>query len=121
VDWSPNGKLLASGSGNDVQIWDTTSWQLSSTLKGHSLQVRSVSWSPDGKGLASGGDDGVVKVWDVRGGKAIASLSLVDVINEVAWSPSGRYIAIASANHNVYIWDVSNLNVGGPTATSSQP
>ncbi|MGH9752663.1 MAG: WD40 repeat domain-containing protein [Blastocatellia bacterium] len=64
VAFSPNGKTLASGSGdNTIKLWDPQTGQELATLKGHGRRVRSVAFSPDGKTLASGSEDDTVKLW----------------------------------------------------------
>ena len=57
--FSPDGKMLASGSQDKtIILWDVsdpkTPLQLSRMTKGHILAVLSVAYSPDGKTLASG-------------------------------------------------------------------
>jgi WD40 repeat protein len=62
VAWSPDGTTLASGSLNEVKLWNKDGTLLR-TLEGHSSYVWSVAWSPDGTTLASGSLDGTVKLW----------------------------------------------------------
>ena len=70
VAWSPNGKTLASGSGDrTVKLWDVATGKLLASLRGHTGAVYTVAWSPDGKTLASGSDDRTVKLWDAAVGK----------------------------------------------------
>ena len=74
--WSPNGRLLASGSKDyTVIIWelDTNTMQLrqQKTLEGHSYGVVYLAWSPDSTKLAVCGPDDWpdVWLWDVNSGR----------------------------------------------------
>src|SRR5262249_39663519 len=63
VAFSPNGKLVASGSGDrTVRLRDPATGQGRGTLKGHSDWVWSVTFSPDGKLVASGSGDRTVRL-----------------------------------------------------------
>ena len=52
--WSPDGKEIASTSGDNVAIWDTATGKMVYlfTKQGGTF-VRTLAWSPDGKYIAS--------------------------------------------------------------------
>jgi WD40 repeat protein len=67
--FSPDGKILASGSADTtVRLWDAESGKELKSLKAHANTVTSVFFSPNGQYLISGGWDGAAFVWNVQSG-----------------------------------------------------
>ena len=91
VAFSPDGKILASGSGdNTVKLWDVATSTNIATLEGHTDEVYSVAFSPDGKMLASASRDRTVKLWDVATSTNIATLEgHISTVTSVVFSPDG--------------------------------
>lgn len=115
VSWSPNGKLIASGSGDEsVQVWDATSGTNILNYNGHSHNigkglVQAVMWSPDGKYIVSGSWDKSVRIWDAYTGHTISTYrKYYEVVEAVAWSPDGKYIASGNRNGIAHVWDIAS-------------
>lgn len=83
--------LVATGSqaSPNVRLCDPNSGALTHTLMGHSAPVTAVDWSPaDEFLLASGGQDGRLRVWDIRRAGALLNF---DQYNQHAAHLNRRY------------------------------
>ncbi len=114
VDFSPDGSVLASGSGHAgaVKFWRVSDGALLQTLTGHSDGVISVDYSPDGNLIASGSADlGVwrINIYSTSDGALLRTLlGHTNHVEHVQFSPDGALLASGSADATVRLWDVDS-------------
>mgnify|MGYP001583966820 CR=1 FL=1 len=71
---SPAGTHFAIYSGNNVELHEIGKAE-AVTLRGHTQNIHDGGWSRDGRVLATSGYDGAVRVWDVRSGREILTVT----------------------------------------------
>lgn len=105
IDWSPDGRFLATASGLEAKLWDVESMQEVHLLEGHLSLVTDVTFHPDSHRLATCGFDQTVKVWDVESGQMLVTLrSRSQFPRTVKWSEDGRTIG-SSTFDKITVWD----------------
>ena len=105
--FSPDGRMLATGTEFAVRLWDVATRTEIATFPG-GLHY-SVVFSPDGRMLATGKVD-AVRLWDVATQGHIATLEgHTTHVLSIAFSPDGKTLASGSsdADASVRVWDIA--------------
>jgi len=111
--FSPDGGLLASGSGRpsrsgEIKIWKAADGGLVRALAApHSDTVMTLEFSRAGDMLASGGTDRFAKIHAVADGRLVKAFEgHTGHVLGVAWQAHGRRLATAGADGAIKVWDV---------------
>ncbi len=113
LDFSPDGKLLATGGGDpsrsgELMLWDVANRTIFKNLEqAHSDTVFGVKFSRDGQQLLSGAADKFVKIHDIASGKLVKSFEgHTNHVLGVAWKGDGKFVASAGADNAIKVWNV---------------
>jgi WD40 repeat protein len=119
LEYSPDGKLLASGGGdNRLYLWEAPTGRKIREFAGHPGKIVSLAFSPDGKTLVSACanyfsdekkySEGGLRLWNVATGKLIFQLPKVDEETEiVAFAPDGKTFASGHPSGRTRVWDTA--------------
>lgn len=105
LKWSPDGRILAVVSGQDLFLFDDKLNRIA-VLSGHRESVKSLAWSPDGRMLASSSSDSTARIWDTRSAQTLHVLNgHGSQITGVDWSPDGTRLLTGGWDLTARLWD----------------
>lgn len=109
AEFSPDGKLLATGSYDQkVKLWDVATGQEQRTLNGHNDAVYDVAFHPNGQMLASASGDRTVKLWNVATGERLDTLNQPEKEQySVAFSLDGKRVVAGGVDKRIRVWDIT--------------
>ena len=92
--------------------WTASSARVQRTIDAHQGRVTALAFAPNGGLLATAGEDGDVKVWNVRSGRNAARTlrGHTGPVRAVSFSSDGQRLVSAGQDGAIRIWSI----VGSP-------
>jgi len=101
--FSPDQRLLASGSSDGIKIWQISDSQLVRMIP--TKGVYSLSFSNDNQLLASGSNDHIIRLWKVKDGTLLKTLSgHVNTVCSVVFHPVEPLLVSGGWDGKVKLW-----------------
>ena len=101
-------RRIAGASAGQLEWSEGMLYPLLHRLEGHKLAVLDLAFSPGGELLAKASADRSARLWDMRSGAAVATLTGHSAeVDSLAFSHDGKYLATASYDLTVKVWDVA--------------
>jgi WD40 repeat protein len=97
--FSPDGQLLAFGSGNNIRIWDPRTEAEKTVLRGSRGQITSLRFLPDGKRLISASDFDRPMLWEVERPEKLMTLpSAREGVCSMTLSADQRWLVVGTGD-----------------------
>jgi WD40 repeat protein len=114
VAWSPDGKLLATGTRYGItKVWDNAGDEVASIKGKHTGDVWAVGFSADGKLLAVPDGDwnkpSDIVLYDTKTWKGRGRVKHTNEVLCVAWHPKKAVLAAGAWDKSVKVWDLTDL------------
>ena len=111
---------LAVAAGDNIRIYDMSTYEEIKVLVGHTDSVLVLTFSPNGKLLVSGGADKTARLWDVDTGKLLRTLKKhTGPVNAIAFtSANGEKFKCASNEDSaVWYWYPADIHSSGKSGS----
>jgi WD40 repeat protein len=116
---SPNGRLLACGSGKTIVLISLPEGRHLNTFAAHDADIRALTFTTDGRMLASGSGDCLIRLWWMPSCKSAKTVANVfSAVNALAVTPDGRWLISGSGflKGDLAIWSLPTGEAAGNLA-----
>jgi len=112
MEISPDGQLLAACGYQHIRMFDVHNTRPNPVVdfEGVSKNVMAVGFQEEGRWMYTGGEDGTVKIWDLRMRNLQCQriFQAGNIVNSVELHPNQQEVLVGDAVGNVHVWNLSS-------------
>jgi WD40 repeat protein len=107
--FTPDSKVLATGSDKTIKLWDLQTGSNIRTLFAHDSSINALLFTGRTERLISAAADKTVKLWDWRTGEELKSIAFRSgSVDTLAISPDDQTLALGTSEGRIELWDAGN-------------
>lgn len=101
-------QLIIGGYNGDILVLNSADLTTIKTLKGHFKMVKSIAISYDNKYLVSGSPDQMIKVWDLKNGRELKTITNIHKgnITSTSFSKSSLTFITSGEDNKIRVWKI---------------
>lgn len=108
ASFSLDGKTLALGIDDSIQLWSAATGVHLQTLPGDNTQIEAIAFSPDAMTLALGQLHGYIRLWDVATCEYSRRFKTPAMgVRDIAFRPDGKTLVLGSRGSNAVLLDAT--------------
>lgn len=107
VVFTPDDKVIATASTNKIRLWNAIAGKHIHTINGNKESIMSIFISPDGQFISSSSTNGLIKIWQIKGGKEVCQLEGHSTrTREAVFHPTKKNTIVSASNDKtIRIWE----------------